>query len=263
MAEPALAAFPFDGDGVRAVVTTRHGGVSEGVYDSLNLGGHVGDDPERVLRNRRLVAAALGVEAITIADQQHGASCAVVTAETVGKGFAGVQEAHDVFPATDALVTDVPGAMLGVLVADCAPVVLWDPAHHAIGTAHAGRPGVVAGVVPATIRRMGQEFSTRPADLVVGIGPCVGFDSYPVGQREVDDLEAVLPGRGLTRQDESGQWFLDVGGAVERQLADAGVPAAQVHRMAVDTRSATADYFSDRAQRPCGRFMAVIGLIGP
>ncbi len=117
-----LRPFPFDGPSVRAVVTTREGGTSSGVYGSLNLGDHVGDDPAAVLRNRDLVAAALGVPALTVADQQHGARVAVVTAELAGLGHSGVASSREHFPATDALVTDVPGVALAILVADCAPV---------------------------------------------------------------------------------------------------------------------------------------------
>lgn len=259
--ELAFTPFPFHGDQVRAVVTTRHGGVSDGAYASLNLGDHVGDDPARVLANRQRVADALGVEGITVADQQHGSTCAVVTEESAGRGFAGVAESRRWFPSTDALVTAVPGVALGVLVADCAPVVLWDPVRHAIGTAHAGRPGVVAGVVGAAVERMVEVFASRVEDLVVGIGPCIGFDSYPVGRREIDDLEAVLPGRGLTRSDGR-QLLMDVGGAVEQQLSDLGVRPEHVHRIGVDTKTSTDTYFSDRAERPCGRFMAVVVLPG-
>lgn len=248
-----LRPFPFDGPSVRAVVTTREGGTSSGVYGSLNLGDHVGDDPAAVLRNRDLVAAALGVPALTVADQQHGARVAVVTAELAGRGHSGVASSREHFPATDALVTDVPGVALAILVADCAPVLLWDPSHRAVGAAHAGRPGVVRGVLAATVARMRSEFGTDPAALVAGVGPCVGYDSYEVGDLEADALDAVLP--GFTKASRPGHRYLDVGGAVERQLADLGV--GTVHRMAVDTRTSTDTFFSDRAQRPCGRFMAV------
>jgi len=251
-----LQPFPFDGPSVRAVVTTRDGGTSTGVYGSLNLGDHVGDDPVAVRRNRDLLAAALEVSALTVADQQHGARVAVVTAGLAGRGHAGRAAAQEHFPATDALVTDVPGAALGILVADCAPVLLWDPVRRAVGAAHAGRPGVVRGVLAATVTRMIEAFGTDPADLVGGVGPCVGYASYEVGDAEADALDAVLP--GFTRPSRPGHRLLDVGGAVERQLADAGV--GTVHRMGVDTRASTDTFFSDRAQRPCGRFMAVVAL---
>lgn len=251
-----LVPFPFDGPDVRAVVTTRAGGTSAGAYDSLNLGDHVGDDPAAVLRNRDLVAAAVGATRLTVADQQHGAGCVVVTPDLVGRGHAGVAESRAHFPATDALVSDVPGVALGILVADCAPVVLWDPVQQAVGVVHAGRPGVVNGVVGVAVATMTSAFGTEPADLVAGVGPCVGYDSYEVRDVDAAALDDVLP--GFTKPSRPGHRYLDVGGAVARQLADAGV--GTVHRMAVDTRTSTDTYFSDRAQRPCGRFMAVVAL---
>lgn len=255
-----LRPFAFDGQGVRAVVTTRHGGVSTGVYASLNLGDHVGDDPAAVLENRRRVAAALGVEALTVADQQHGAGVAVVTAETAGRGMSGVADSVAVFGATDALVTAVPGVALATLVADCAPVLFWDPVHRAIGAAHCGRPGVVRGVLAATVATMSRTFGTDPADLVVGVGPCIGADSYEVGEVEAGAVDAVLGAGTFTRPSRPGHACVDLGGAVRRQLADLGV--GQVDAMEVDTRSSTEDWFSDRAARPCGRFMAVIAIAG-
>lgn len=238
-----MIGFPFDGDGVRAVVTTRHGGVSAAPYDSLNLGDHVGDDPGAVTENRRRVAAALGVAGLTIADQQHGAGVAVVTAENASTRFA----------ATDGLVTDVPGVALATLVADCAPVLLWDPEHRAIGAAHCGRRGVLAGVVAATVSAMAGQYGTRPAELVAGIGPCIGFASYEVG-----DAEAAAFDGTLTRPSRPGHAYVDLPGAVRRQLEGLGI--GEVHAMDVDTRTSTETFFSDRAARPCGRFAAVAVL---
>src|ERR1700747_2302441 len=100
-----LTAFPFDGDGMTAVVSTRHGGVSTGPYDSLNLGGHVGDDPEAVAENRNRLAAALGVDKLTIADQKHTATVAVVDGALAGRGHDGAADAAAAFPATDAMIT--------------------------------------------------------------------------------------------------------------------------------------------------------------
>lgn len=253
-----LRPFPFDGTDVRAVVTTRAGGASTGVYGTLNLGDHVGDEHATVVHNRDLLARALGVDALTVPDQQHLAVCVTVGDDLAGRGHAGVEDASAAFPATDALVTDRPGTALAIMVADCAPVLLWDPVHRAIGAAHAGRPGVIRGVVAATVARMQEDYGTDPAELVAGIGPCVGYDSYEVGDAEADALDAVLPGH--TKPSRPGHRFLDVGGAVEHQLADLGVRT--VHRMPVDTRTSTDVFFSDRAERPCGRFMAVVALPG-
>jgi YfiH family protein len=250
-----LTPFGFDGDGLRAVVTTRHGGVSVAPYDSLNLGDHVGDDPRAVAENRRRVAAALGVDAITIADQQHGAGVAVVTAENAGRGMAGVADSREAFASVDALVTDVPGVALGILVADCAPVLLHDPVRRALGVAHCGRPGVVAGVLAATVRTMAATYGTAPADLVAGIGPCIGFAGYEVGAAEAAAFDELFGPGALTRPTRPGHALVDLPGAVRRQLGDLRV--GTVHTMDVDTRRSTDVYFSDRAARPCGRFMAI------
>lgn len=260
MADIELAPFPFDGSDVRAVVTTRHGGASDGVYGGLNLGDHVGDDHARVAQNRKLVAEALAVDAVTLADQQHQSTCAVVDADLAGRGFSSNDEAKQYLPATDAMVSNVPGAALGIMVADCAPVVFWDPIHRAIGAAHSGRGGVIRGVLSSTVERMASQFGTDPNNLIVGIGPCIGFDSYEVGDAEAEALAKLLPGAALTKPSRPGHQFMDLGGAVERQLMDLGVPADQVHRMDIDTRTSTDTFFSDRAERPCGRFMAVIAL---
>ncbi len=158
-----LRSFPFDGEGVTAVVTTRRGGVSVGSYASLNLGAQVGDDLHSVRQNRGLVAAALGVDRLTIAAQQHTNRVAVVNRGTAGRGHDGVAGSQSAFPATDGLITDLPGTALAVVVADCAPVVLFDPVYRAIGVAHCGRAGTVSGMLPNTVEAMAQSlrFSAR------------------------------------------------------------------------------------------------------
>lgn len=243
-----LVPFPFDGDGLRAVVTTRSGGVSGPPYDALNLGVHVGDDLDAVLENRRRVAEALGVETLSIADQQHGATVAVVTAEN----------ATTTFPATDGLVTDVPGVALATLVADCAPVLLWDPVRHAIGAVHCGRRGVFAGVIAATVEQLRIAYGSVAGDLVAGIGPCIGFASYEVGDAEADPFDELFGPGAFTQPSRPGHAYVDLPGAVRRQLEDLGI--GMVHALDVDTRTTTDTYFSDRAARPCGRFAAVINL---
>jgi len=179
-----LVPFPFDGDAVTAVVSTRHGGVSTGPYDSLNLGDHVGDDPSAVAENRRRLAKALGVDRLTFADQRHTDRVAVVTPELAGRGHDGVADASAAFPATDAMITNLPGAALAIMVADCAPVVLFDPVRKAVGVAHSGRAGTLFGVVPKTVGAMTAAFGSAPGDLLIGIGPAIGAASYEIGATE-------------------------------------------------------------------------------
>jgi YfiH family protein len=257
-----LRAFPFNSEQVTAVVTTRHGGVSQGVYGSLNLGGHVGDDPEAVAENRRRLASALGVDRLTVADQRHTDRVAVVTPALAGRGHDGVADSAAAFPATDAMITAAPGAALAILVADCAPVVLFDPVHRAAGVAHSGRAGTLRGVVPKTVEAMTAAFGTAPGDLLIGIGPAIGAASYEIGPAEVSQVMAVFgtAGTQLLVPNRPGHALFDLTGAIRRQLHAAGISDANVHDLAIDTKTATDDFFSDRAARPCGRFAAVAVL---
>jgi polyphenol oxidase len=257
-----LRPFPFDGDAVTAVVSTRHGGVSTGPYGSLNLGGHVGDDPDAVAENRNRLAAALGTDRLTVADQRHTARVAVVTRALAGRGHDGVADSAAAFPATDALITDLPGTALAILVADCAPVVFYDPVRRAIGVAHSGRAGTLHGVVPKTVAAMAAEFGSQPDDLLTGIGPAIGAASYEIGAAEAAQVTAAFGSAGerLLRPSRPGHALFDLAGAIRGQLGAAGIPAGNVYDLAVDTRMSTDDFFSDRAARPCGRFAAIARL---
>lgn len=255
-----LRPLPVSGLVGVAGVTTRAGGVSTGAYASLNLGDHVGDDPRAVRENRDRLAAELGVERVTFMDQQHGATVAVVDRDLVGRGHDGVDDAVDAFPATDALITDVPGAALAVLVADCVPVVLVDPVRRAVGVAHCGRGGTVGGLLPVTVEAMALEYGTSPRDLHVVLGPSIGARSYEVGPQESDAVRAAFPDLDLLRPTRAGHACLDLLGALRWQLEQAGVPPQQVQDSGVDTLTSSDTYFSDRALRPCGRFAAVVRL---
>jgi polyphenol oxidase len=250
-----LRPFPFHGDGVTAVVSTRHGGVSSGSYTSLNLGDHVGDDHEAVLENRRRVARAVGVDRLTVPDQQHGDRVAVVDAALAGRGHDGVADSVAAFPATDALITNLPGTALTIMVADCAPVVLFDPACKAIGVAHCGRRGTVLGMLPKTIEAMTAVFGSAPGDLLVGIGPAIGATSYEIGDALAAEVTAAFGNAGLLTPTRLGHSTLDIVGGLRIQLRAAGVKDDNVHDMATDTKTSTDTFFSDRATRPCGRFM--------
>ena len=256
----SLQSFPFHGSEVTAIVTTRHGGVSTGAYASLNLGDHVGDDHEAVLENRRRLCDALGVDRLTVADQQHGARLAVIDPALAGRGHAGAEDARAALPETDAMVTALPGVALATIVADCAPVVLFDPARRVVGVAHCGRRGAVLGVLPRTVETMRATFGCQAADLLVGIGPAIGADSYEIGHAEAADVAAAFGDAGLLRPTRPGHSTFDLVTALRIQLRDAGVDEKNVHPMGVDTRTSTRDFFSDRAVRPCGRFMAVAML---
>lgn len=241
--------------GVQAAVTTRFGGVSTGPYDSLNLALHVGDDPAAVAENRRRAAAAIGVGLgdLVLGEQVHGRAATVVDDDSKGRG---TLDPGDAVPLTDALVTTSSTAVLVTLVADCVPVVLFDPVARVLATAHAGWRGTAAGVLTAALDAM-ETLGARPASTVAGIGPAASPHTYQVGEEVRAAFERCFGERALDERllvpVAPGRWLADLPRANRVALLDAGVPPASVHLTATPTGPA-GPFFSDRATRPCGRF---------
>ncbi|MGE3620077.1 MAG: polyphenol oxidase family protein [Acidimicrobiia bacterium] len=240
--------------GVDAVVTGRAGGVSVGPYDGLNLGLHVGDDPDAVRENRRRAAAVLGagLDDVVAYRQVHGREVAVVGPADRGRG---ARVHDDTVPEADALVTAAPGVVLAVLVADCLPVLLVDPAARVLGCVHAGWRGTVADVVGATVAAM-VELGARPVDVVALLGPAVPPERYQVGEEVAAgarDRFGPVVGQVLLPDPDPGRWRFDLWEANARLLVAAGVPADNVARSGA-LPTGDGRFFSDRAQRPCGRF---------
>ncbi|MGH9019777.1 MAG: polyphenol oxidase family protein [Acidimicrobiales bacterium] len=224
-------------DAIDAFVTSRAGGVSDPPYDSLNLGEHVGDDPERVAENRRRVARAAGVtpDALLIARQVHGADVVVVPHAR------GPVEA-------DGQCTDADDVAVAILVADCVPVLLADATSSWFGVVHAGWRGLAAGVLEAAVARFDD-----PTTLRAVLGPSISASRYQVGP-EVAGLFADVP--GATTRDVGDRWRLDLGQVVVRRLAAAGLSDDRVDVLDASTDDTTR-FFSDRAQRPTGRIALV------
>lgn len=162
-------------------VTTRHGGVSEAPFDSLNLGLHAGDQEESVLVNREYLAQNIGVSGIdwVCANQVHGLKAVRVTAADKGKG------ALDTITAIkncDALYTNDKEVPLLISVADCMPILLYDPVHHAISAVHAGWKGVKGDLPVHVLEAMKNDFNTDPREVIVYMGPHIGPHSFEVGE---------------------------------------------------------------------------------
>ena len=216
--------------GIDAVVTDRWGGVSHGVYEALNLGLHVGDDPELVEENRALAVGLVGgrPEDLVTCTQVHGRDVVVATAA----GHAGD---------ADALVTSTPGLVLMVLMADCVPVLLVDASAGVLGCVHAGWRGTCADVVGATVDVMR---SLGAADIAAFLGPAVPVERYEVGPEVAAAADAAGVGSAVV------DGHLDLWAANAVLLERAGVTGID-RTGCIPTGD---DYFSDRAQRPCGRF---------
>lgn len=249
-------------EGVQAGYTTRHGGVSTGPYASLNLGYHVGDDSERVTVNRERVTAAFGVplEQWVVGEQVHGRHVHLVTERDAGRGS---RDHTTAVPATDGLVTRVPGLVLTACFADCVPVLFYDPVHRAVGLAHAGWRSTVQGTSLAVLEAMQESFSTRPADCLVAIGPHIGSCCYQVGEDVVQALAAAFP-HFWTRvvAVRNGRRYADLGETNSLALAAAGVPEGQITTAGICTACRHDLFYSYRAAGgTTGRFAACIRLV--
>jgi hypothetical protein len=235
---PALDPLP-----VEALVTTRHGGVSAGRYATLNLSFAVGDEAANVRENRRRAAAALGAAPadFVFAAQVHGRHAEVVSAADRGRG---TLAAGDAVGPADALVTAAPGTVLAILVADCVPIVLYDPAAHVLACVHAGWRGTVARAAEAALAAM-CSLGTRPRDVIAGIGPSVAAGSYQVGE-EVARAARDAFGEHVTgaAQDAFGE---DVAGAAQDAFGEQVTGAAQ-DAFGEDVADAARDASGGRAQ---------------
>lgn len=231
---------------VRMVFTSRADGASSSPYDSFNLGDHVGDDPAAVAANRERLRRATGLEDIVWMEQLHTNTVTVVGAERRG--------VEEPVPATDAVVTTEKRLGLGVLVADCTPVLLVDVSAGVIGAAHAGRLGARNGIVRNTVDTM-VELGARPASIQVLMGPAASGRNYEVPEAMADDVEKHLPG-SKTRT-ASGTWGVDVRAGLIRQLMEMGVTAIESDpRCTIEDT----DFFSYRREGVTGRQAGVIWL---
>jgi YfiH family protein len=232
-------AFQASAAPVELAFTDRHGGSSGGPFASLNLaepGSASAPDAEReaVRRNLDLV-----VRTFTGVDDDAAAAPPVVRLRQVhGADVAVVDRAGDP-PEADAVVTATPGLVLMVRVADCVPVLLADPAAGVVGAAHAGRPGLVAGVVPATVAAMRELGAT---ELRAWVGPHVCGGCYEVPERMRAEVCAVVP--EAAARTRWGTPAVDIGAGVVAELASSGVPAARVGACTVEDD----DLFSYRRQ---------------
>lgn len=226
--------------GVQAVVTSRAGGVSTGPYATLNLGLHVGDDPALVVENRRRAAALIGatLDDLVFMRQTHGRNVAVVDDAARGRG------GQDSIDDTDALVTSTPGLVLVVMVADCVPMVLFDPAERVLAVVHAGWKGTALRIVDAALEAM----NSKPAGVRAFIGPAISGERYQVGPDVASQFDADAD---VLVPDGPDHWRLDLRAANRGILIEAGLVPEHIE---VHPASTGGDYFSDRAERPCGRF---------
>jgi len=228
---------------VRAVSTTRRGGISPPPYDGLNLAGHVGDDPAHVAENRRRLVNMAGLPGEPAwLEQVHGIT--VVAAETVNAPVA-----------ADAAWTRQPGRPCVVMTADCLPVLCCDRAGTVVAAAHAGWRGLAAGVLAVTV----QQLAVPPGQLLVWLGPAIGPAAFEVGEEVRAAFEALDAGNAACfRPSPAGRWRANLYELARRQLQQSGVN--EIYGGDCCTFSDPARFFSYRRTPRTGRMASLIWL---
>ena len=209
---PALASLPR----IRHAFFTRQGGVSEGIYATLNGGIGSSDEPSRVQENRRRMTEALGVRA-GCPDQRVSGPFRRMRSIVEGPWTAER-------PKADGMVTAVPGLALGITTADCGPVLFADPEARVIGAAHAGWRGAVTGVLESTVEAM-ERLGARREKIVAVLGPTIGQNAYEVGPDFIERFTTEAPGheRFLKPGERPGHAMFDLPGFIGARLATAGI----------------------------------------
>lgn len=229
-----------------AIETTRHGGLSQKPYERLNLGFNSGDDLELVKRNRKLLYDCLDIreKRVVYANQIHKDYILVVTRCGAYNGY-------------DALITQNKNAYLSITVADCTPILIYDPVEKVVAAIHAGWKGTVAQIVAKTIQRMESTFKTKAANCVAYIGTCIDEQSF-----EVDvDVAQEFAYQFKRFDTHKKKFFVDLKQANKAQLLNSGIPENQIEVSPYSTVLHNQNFFSYRKEKgKTGRMMVMIGI---
>ncbi len=231
-----------------AAESTRHGGVSPVPFASLNLGINTADDAVNVDENRKRFFTAIRADTYQFASshQVHGTD--ILYATEAGR-----------FDGYDALITDRPGLIIGVTVADCVPILIYDSKHQAVAAIHAGWRGTVGALVSKTLLAMQQQFGTLAGNCYAYVGTCIDTCSFEVGPEVAEQFAPEFSRAAST----SGKSYIDLKAANARLLTNFGIPFAQIGISPFSTVLNNDNYFSYRAEQgQTGRMLAVIGLKG-
>jgi purine-nucleoside/S-methyl-5'-thioadenosine phosphorylase / adenosine deaminase len=234
--------------GVRHGIFTRQGGTSQGRYSSLNLSFSVGDDPQKVRRNRELILKAFPLQHLISLRQVHGKKTVIIQNEPAKVSHLAPESISG-----DILLTRLPKQGLMIKQADCQSVILYDPEHRAIANIHCGWRGNVGDVIAEAVKKMGINFGSRPSNLIAGIGPslgpcCAQFINY---QKE-------FPPSFWSYQTHP--FYFDLWRLSRDQLIASGILKDRIEIAGLCTSCQTSDFYSYRRERKTGRFATVIAL---
>ena len=231
-------------ESVTAFSTTRHGGYSQGNYGELNVNLFCGDDPEAIAKNRRLLCQKLAVaeDRLIMPHQVH------TTAITqIGKTFFLLSEdiRKQVLEGIDALITNIKHVCIGVSTADCIPIIIYDPEHHAAGVVHSGWRGTVANITGGVVTSMQMAYHSKPELLKAVIGPSISLKNFEVGD-EVHEAfaDAGYPMQQISQKQE--KWHIDLTRCCRLQLEATGIKPENIEESGICTYDHVEDFFSAR-----------------
>ena len=236
---PQLLFYDF-GPRVVAFSTTRHGGVSQGNYGSLNINSYCGDDMETVAENRRLLSLELPVpnaSRIIVPHQVHDGVVQVIDEDTLGQ--------QELIEGVDALITRLPEVCIGVSTADCIPIIIYDPVHHCAAAVHAGWRGTVKRIAESVARQMYAFFRSDYGEMQVMIGPGISLKNFEVGQEVYDEfLQAGFPMERIAAK--HAKWHIDLPLCNRLQLEQLGIRPENIRETGICTYDHADDFFSAR-----------------
>lgn len=250
-------------EGIIHGFSTRLGGVSRGIYSSMNLSFTRGDDENSVMENYRRLAEAVGfsVENIVTSDQTHTANVRVITEADRGNGITKPRPYTDV----DGMITNVPGLVLATFYADCVPLYFIDPVRKAIGLSHSGWRGTAAHIGAVTVRRMQEEYESLPEDIYGAIGPSICQECYEVSEDVILEFQKTFPEqswRDLFYRKENGKYQLNLWEANRQIMLEAGLIEEHISLPGLCTCCNPEFLFSHRASRgKRGNLGAFLGII--
>lgn len=242
--------------------STRLGGVSEGIYSSMNLSFTRGDKEEAVKENYRRISSAMGfaMENIVTSDQTHTANVRRVTEEDRGNGITKPRPYKDV----DGMITNVPGIVLATFYADCVPLYFVDPVQKAIGLSHSGWRGTVSKIGKITVEKMSEEYGTRPEELYAAVGPSICQKCYEVSEDVAEEFRRAFDPKywnTLFYKKENGKYQLNLWEANRIVLLESGIPEDHISMPNLCTCCNPEFLFSHRASKgKRGNLGAFLGI---
>ena len=254
-------------EGVEGIVhgfSTRLGGVSQGIYTSMNLSFTRGDEESAVKENYRRIADAIGfsLDDLVTSDQTHTANVRKVTEADRGKGIRIPRDYTDV----DGMITDIPGIVLATFYADCVPLYFIDPVHHAIGLSHSGWRGTVQKIGAVTVRKMTEEYGSDPKDILAAVGPSICQDCYEVSKDVAEEFRSAFAKEYRDRlfyRKENGKYQLNLWEANRIVFTEAGISEEHISMPGICTCCNQEFLFSHRAsQGKRGNLAAFLGICG-